>query len=718
MSSDGGGLGSRILGAVRGYLEDRDAAAEPDSDASSWLDVAAERLRQSASMLRFVGSAGRDQLVGLGESYELSVELGALRGPLVERVRFYGGGAPLGESEVSEGAAAQLVVRAERAEVLVVTHDAVGPGGVVLLDAESAPSTTIQVVGEEPVVLVDSDLLLDDGGAPEALRRLAAAGVALTYVDLADERRTDVIREATRSHGLPAGAVISHPKGEADFGTWGVDFRAVFMTHSARRSVAGGAAIVALVTGHRERWAACRDEGVAPLSPNEVEFGLTDGSLLPTLRRAARVIHDHRGAVDALTFRLDQTTRTRLVAGNACHVELDNRAARRTVLAAIEDATRHVSLQLYILEDSRFTDHLGVRLIAAARRGVRVRLLVDGLYSRQDVLGLKNPVAEGLDAEPGIEVRANAPIPTRDAIEAQALKERDHRKLLLVDDDFAIVSGRNAGDHYYTGFDEVPITDSTPHERIPWLDAHIELRGPLVADVERSFAEAWRASGGDAMAQPTTPTVVGEVAARFVVHHGVGDALGMAAYEALLDSAVSHVLILNDFPIASSLVAAARRALGRGVEVTLVTGNAVPRRDDGSFFRGPLHREVFEYVTKRRLEPLMRRGLTVYEFATPPELALIVSRGGVVRPYVHAKLMTMDGAAVSIGSANLDATASYWEKEANLVVQDADFVAPLEAQLRAMIARSFELRLDSPYWRKERAVREVASRLWPDAMYS
>ena len=76
------------------------------------------------------------------------------------------------------------------------------------------------------------------------------------------------------------------------------------------------------------------------------------------------------------------------------------------------------------------------------------------------------------------------------------LKQREHRKLIIVDGELAFVSGRNAGDEYYTGFDEVPITDRTLHERIPWLDAHVELRGPLVKQASRAFAVAWARTRG------------------------------------------------------------------------------------------------------------------------------------------------------------------------------------------------------------------------------
>ncbi|MCA9697755.1 MAG: hypothetical protein KC431_09550, partial [Myxococcales bacterium] len=102
---------------------------------------------------------------------------------------------------------------------------------------------------------------------------------------------------------------------------------------------------------------------------------------------------------------------------------------------------------------------------------------------------------------------------------------------------------------------------------------------------------------------------------------------------------------------------------------------------------------------------------------TPPS-PLIVARGGRVRPYVHAKLMSVDGKVCSIGSANLDATASFWESEANVVVEDPAVVAELEERLRALISGSVLLDPQSDYWRSERAQRAVVGTLWPVSLYS
>ena len=153
------------------------------------------------------------------------------------------------------------------------------------------------------------------------------------------------------------------------------------------------------------------------------------------------------------------------------------------------------------------------------------------------------------------------------------------------------------------------------------------------------------------------------------------------------------------------------------VRVVILTGSGVARRGDGKMLRGPLARVFFEYMTKHRLEPLIRAGAETYEYATP-KLEEIVTRGGVVRPYVHAKVMSVDGEVASVGSANLDVTASYWENEANVVIESAAVVRELEATIERLLATSYRIDLDSSYWRGEARMREITSTLWPETLYS
>ena len=89
-----------------------------------------------------------------------------------------------------------------------------------------------------------------------------------------------------------------------------------------------------------------------------------------------------------------------------------------------------------------------------------------------------------------------------------------------------------------------------------------------------------------------------------------------------------------------------------------------------------------------------------------------------MRPYVHAKIVSVDGLVTSIGSANLDAAASFWESEANVVVENAEFASGVEAELQGLIDGSVALDLGSEYWKRERAQRAVVGTLWPGSFYS
>jgi phosphatidylserine/phosphatidylglycerophosphate/cardiolipin synthase-like enzyme len=352
---------------------------------------------------------------------------------------------------------------------------------------------------------------------------------------------------------------------------------------------------------------------------------------------------------------------------------------------------------------------------------VKVRFMVDALYSDEEVFGRANPLIQSLKQEPNIEALALNPIQSSREVGMSSLKQRDHRKLVIVDGKRAFVSGRNASDEYYMGFEEVPIHDNTPHDRIPWLDAHVEIEGPLVRSVQETFVETWVRQGGQSIERghSVLPELapVGRAGGRLVVHRGLADTNGLGMYESMFDEAKSHVYIVNDFPIVHALERAIYRALVRGVVVKLLTGTAAARRDDGTFFPAPMHRTLFEYMVKAKLEPLLQAGVEVYELVAPPS-PNVVARGGRVRPYVHAKIVSVDGAVISIGSANLDATASFWESEANVVIQDAEFVSALEAKLQQLIDGSIALDTTSEYWRRERAQRAVVGTLWPGSFYS
>ncbi|MEZ4426403.1 MAG: phosphatidylserine/phosphatidylglycerophosphate/cardiolipin synthase family protein [Nannocystaceae bacterium] len=684
--------------------------------AASALGATLDRWSRAPGLSRLFGSVDRDLLTGPGEWVELTAQSGVgVKGSLG---RFTLDGEVVAERPLAGEDEWSAVIRAPAAGLYRID--------AAIVDPKSGRETPLlgrrllQVASARPVALVDVAPLLasrarrdEDAAVLELPRALQAGGFDIAYFDIHEKNRDATIHEALVDRGLPDAATLIFAAEDNELRTLGVDFSKLFGVTATRRLRARGVPVTLVVS---ERLAGADADALPVLSPSEALVRLGRGELADHGERAARIFVG-RSADAPGSWRLDQATGSRRVAGNELRVELDNASARARLFELIEAATTSIHLQFYIMRPSSFAEELVVRLIARARAGVRVRVMVDALYSDQEVLGRENPLVTSLTAEPRIDVRAIRPIEAARGVEVARLKKRDHRKLVIVDGARAIVSGRNASSEYYRGFDEIPIHDQTRHERIPWLDAHVEIAGPLVEEVDRCFRATWQAEGGDPIEEAPRVAAAGPSAGRLVIHQGLRDANSMAMYEAMLDLAEERVIIVNDFPIVSAIGRAIRRVLRRGARVLLLTGCAATRRDDGSFFPAPVHRTVFEYMVKARLEPLLAAGVEIFEYVAPRG-PRIVARGGRVRPYVHAKVMTVDGKLASVGSANLDATASFWESEANVVIEDPQVVAQLEGALMEMIDRSLAIDRTSEYWRREAAQRAVVAKLWPGALYS
>ena len=152
--------------------------------------------------------------------------------------------------------------------------------------------------------------------------------------------------------------------------------------------------------------------------------------------------------------------------------------------AALADlAERAIDLQYYIYEPDAAGAFLLERLIAAAERGVRVRILLDDYMLGFDDVAL----AKLVDARPGIEIRIFNPFPHRArwtrplqlALQLDKLGTRMHNKVFIADGQVAVVGGRNISDIYFEAGEA------------NFRDLDILASGPVVRDVSRHFDEYW-----------------------------------------------------------------------------------------------------------------------------------------------------------------------------------------------------------------------------------
>lgn len=153
--------------------------------------------------------------------------------------------------------------------------------------------------------------------------------------------------------------------------------------------------------------------------------------------------------------------------------------------AALADlAERALDLQYYIYEPDASGAFLLERLIAAAERGVRVRILLDDYMLGFDDLAL----AKIADAHPRIEIRVFNPFPHRArwsrplqlVLQLDRLGRRMHNKAFVADGQIAIVGGRNISNTYFEG-----------EGQSNFRDLDIVASGPIVRDVSMHFDEYW-----------------------------------------------------------------------------------------------------------------------------------------------------------------------------------------------------------------------------------
>lgn len=150
----------------------------------------------------------------------------------------------------------------------------------------------------------------------------------------------------------------------------------------------------------------------------------------------------------------------------------------------IRTARERIQAQYYSWEEDSSGKLLLSELLHAARRGVRVELLVDDLYAGD------NRFLEMVAHEPGIEVRLFNPFwlrgwrPLALLLEGlfsfRRINHRMHNKLLLVDGRLALIGGRNIGDRYFH-LDDQP----------PFVDLDLACRGSLCQEMAQGFAQFW-----------------------------------------------------------------------------------------------------------------------------------------------------------------------------------------------------------------------------------
>ncbi len=337
-------------------------------------------------------------------------------------------------------------------------------------------------------------------------------------------------------------------------------------------------------------------------------------------------------------------------------------ATFEALLAAIAGATHHIHVEYYIFDPDRTGTRLRDALVARAREGVRVRVLLDAFGSGRLRRRFLAPLQEA-----GVELAWFHPVRLR-FIWRPRINLRNHRKIVVVDGAVGFTGGINVTDD-----ENEAINPRAFH------DLHLRLEGGIVRWLQLAFLEDWHYATGvalrDARLWPEPPE--GRLVAQALpagpdspwepIHRVKVEAIHQANHRVWL---VTPYFVPGE---------AARMALPsaalRGLDVRVL----VPARSDSL---------LVSAAARSYYDELLAAGVRVFEYQ--PRM-------------LHSKALLVDDDTCIIGSANFDHRSFRLNFELSVLLHDGSLAGELEREIEATLTHCREVRGDDPpgpAWRR------------------
>jgi cardiolipin synthase len=341
---------------------------------------------------------------------------------------------------------------------------------------------------------------------------------------------------------------------------------------------------------------------------------------------------------------------------NSIHVLTNAQEKYPRLLEAIRTAKTSIDMEYYIFRYDAFGKEVVRLLIERAKAGVRVRFLVDGYGS----IGLGAKAFPAMRAA-GIKAHYFAPLAT--LFYFFKVNYRDHRKLVIVDDEIAFTGGINIGLDYLG-----------QTSRGPWRDTAVELRGSCVQQFKNEFNLSWYRTtrkSVDFASVPVTLPANGRPEGDIInVIPSGPDSAWFAIqrmYLEMIHSAQTSILIQTPYFIPDeSISEALMNAALRGVQITLM----MPREVDFPPCR---------WVAITYFGEMLRAGARAYEYQAG---------------FLHQKIMVIDETLASIGTCNIDIRSLKTDFEINILTSSPSAIRRLLDDAKSDLAASTEFTVE------------------------
>jgi cardiolipin synthase len=368
--------------------------------------------------------------------------------------------------------------------------------------------------------------------------------------------------------------------------------------------------------------------------------------------------YDHPFAVEDEAFRRSLNAfGNAMVGGNRAEILNNGDEIFPAMTKAIREARATVNLESYIFKDDKAGKIMADALMDAARRGVEVRVLVDGTGSK-----FSGPLLDRM-RQAGVNARVFRPIRLWSLLK---IAHRTHRKILVVDGTVSFTGGFCIADQW--------LGDArNPKE---WRDTMVQVTGPVSAQMQAIFSEDWTFTTGEILAgDKLYPRLApaGDVMAQAIkVSHGDSSSLAAMLYYVAIQSARKSIHIQNAYFVPTRQIREALiQAAKRGVDVRIM----VPGRH--------IDEPLVRMASRLRYGELLTAGVRIFEYN---------------RTMMHNKNAVIDGLFSTIGSINFDARSIHENAEESLAFYDRDFGARMEAMFAEDERNCREITYES--WKK------------------
>ncbi len=314
--------------------------------------------------------------------------------------------------------------------------------------------------------------------------------------------------------------------------------------------------------------------------------------------------------------------------------------------AVMDGASRRLDLCTYLVGRDALGREVADLLIACARRGVRVRILIDGVGALQ----LPRSWFRRLNAA-GVETAVFSPLFARRTQGPRNL--RNHRKWVIADCRRLWAGGRNLAAEYFTG----------AAGAAPWADLSFDLTGPAAAAAASQFEADWEAAGGGAAAAVDDfagpPSADGRTQFLPSGPDQIEDTVHALLIDACFQAGERIVAVTPYFVPDVSLETALRLAARRGVRIDL----CIPAKSN---------HVLADFVRNRSLRALSKSGVSIH----------------LLPGMNHAKAIVFDRSIALCGSVNLDSRSLLLNYESAVIFYDTAQIDWLADWILALVPTS------------------------------